>query len=237
MTDMLGHNLPETLDDLLAETYADLLMRYDELIEAVDRVPASCDDDETANKMTDFAGQISFCMKKAKAAHKIEKEPHLNAGRTVDKFFGDIVKPLERHKGAIEAIVGQYQWRKQEAARKAAQEAERIAREEAERLAALAQSEADVMAAIEQEEMANEQAAIAAARPVELSRIHGDLATGSLMVEYDFAIEDINLVPQRFLMVNESAIKSYIRSRPQDEAPVPVPGLRFIPRYVTRIRS
>ena len=125
---MLGRNEPETITELLTETYAELMQRYDELIEAVDRMPASCDDDETALKMTDFAGQIAVCVKKAEAARKAEKEPHLNAGRAVDSFFGDITKPLEKHKGVIEAMIGQWQWKKQEAARQAALEAERLAR-------------------------------------------------------------------------------------------------------------
>ena len=93
---MLGHNIPDTLADLLAETYADLLMRYDALIEAWERMPESCDDDETATKMADFAGQLMVCQRKAEEARKVEKEPHLKAGQTVDRFFGDITRALER---------------------------------------------------------------------------------------------------------------------------------------------
>lgn len=236
MTDWT-RNLPADLPEQLAETYSALLERKEELLSASGRVPAICDNDEIAARMTDFIGQMMAVIWAAQKAHKVEKEPHLQAGRAVDKFFRDIVSPLETHKGAIEQIVGSYQFRKQEAIKRAAMEAERLAREEAERLAALAHNDADLAEAIAQDEAAKEQAAIVAARPIELSRLHGDLATGSLQTVYDFALEDINLVPRRFLQLNESAVKAHIHSAPKDTAPDPIPGLRFIARHVTRVRS
>ena len=117
MTNMLGHNFPDDITTLLEETYTDLMQRYDELIEAWDRMPESCNDDETATKMTDFAGQLMVCIKKAEDARKIEKEPHLNAGRAVDSFFGDMARALERRKKMISEMVGNWQWRKQEVIR------------------------------------------------------------------------------------------------------------------------
>lgn len=236
MTDWM-RNLPAELPEQLAEAYSELLERKEDLLSASGRVPAICDNDEIAARMTDFVSQMMAVIKTAQKAHKIEKEPHLQAGRVVDKFFRDIVSPLETIKGAMEALVGSYQFRKQEAIKRAAMEAERLAREEAERQAAAMQTEADLAEAIAQDEAAREQAAIVAARPIELSRLHGDLATGSLRIEYDYAIENLDMVPRRFLMLNESAVKAHIRSRPQDGAPEPIPGLRFIARHVTRVRS
>jgi hypothetical protein len=101
---------------------------------------------------------------------------------------------------------------------------------EKERLAALAETEEEYEAAIEQEAIAN-------ARPLERSRIHGDLATGSLRIEYEYQIVDLAKVPRSMMMLNESAVKKHIAARPQDGMPAPVPGLRFIPVHKARIRA
>lgn len=223
MTDMMGDNLPGNLNELLNATYDDLLQRKAELVEAANRAPLTCNDDETARRLTDFLGQIMTCVKRAEDARKTEKEPHLRASQAVDGFFRTIQKPLEDIRATLGLVVGDYQHRKQAAAKKEA-EAEK------ERLAALAQTEEELEAAIDQE-------AIEKARPHELSRIQGDLATGSLRTDYDYVLQNITLVPRQFLMLNESAIKAHIKNRPQDGEPAPVSGLRFIPIHKVLIRA
>ena len=236
MTDM-GRNVPMDQVEILVDNYTDLLQRQKELLEAANRAPKTCDSDEVAKKLTDFTGQLAACVAAATKAHKIEKEPHLRAGQTVDEFFRDIRAPLLTFKQTFEGIIGDWQFRQQEAERLANLEKERLAREEVERLLAEAENEFGLDAAIAQEEAAIEAAAIAAARPLERSRIHGDLATGSLRIEYEYAIVDLAKVPRQFMMLNESAVKKHIAARPQDGMPAPVPGLRFIPIHKTRIRT
>jgi hypothetical protein len=226
-----------TLSEVLADNYEDLLLRQKELLEAANRAPKTCEDDETARKLTDFCGQMAACIAAATKAHKVEKEPWLQGGRMVDSFYRDIREPLEVFKRSFELLLGGWQQRKQEAERKVALEAERLAREEMERLAAAAESEADLEDAIAQEDAALEQAAIAAARPLERSRIHGDLATGSLITDYEYELIDLSKVPLKFLMLNDSAVRAHIRSRPKDGKPEPIPGLHFTPRYSARIRT
>jgi hypothetical protein len=233
---MNGRNEPG-LEEVLADIYDDLLARQKELLAAANRAPKTCNDDETARRITDFVGQLAAAIQAATKAHKAEKEPHLQAGRTVDGFFRDIREPLETFKRTFELLLGGWQQRKQEEARKKALEAERLAMAEMERLAAAASTEADLEDAIAQEEAAREQAAIAAARPLERSRIHGDLATGSLTTNYEYAIENEDLIPDRFWILDDAAIKRHMRAHPQDGAPEPVPGLRFIPIYTARIRA
>jgi hypothetical protein len=236
MTDV-GRNIPPDQAEILAGNYEELRQRQKELVEAANRAPKVCENDETAKKLTDFTGQLAACMAAATKAHKIEKEPHLRAGQTVDEFFRDIRAPLLTFKQIFEGIIGAYQFRQQEAERLAKIEEEPLAREEMERLAAAAQTMDDIDAAIVLQEAAEDAAAIAATRPLERSRIHGDLATGSLRIEYDYEIVDLAQVPRAFMMLNESAVKKHIAARPQDGEPAPVPGLRFIVRHVARIRT
>lgn len=237
MTDMLGHNVSPDQIERLTENYADLLQRKAELLSAAERAPTACTDDDIAKKMTDFVGQLAACMAAATKAHKVEKEPHLRAGQTVDEFFRDIRAPLLTFKQTFEGIIGDWQFRKQEAERLANLEKERLAREEMERLLAEAENELGLDAAIAQEAAAIEAAAIAAARPLERSRIHGDLATGSLITGYEYEIVDLDQVPRQFLVLDALAVRRHIAARPQDGEPVPVPGLRFIPVHKARIRA
>jgi hypothetical protein len=236
MTELL-RNVPPGQNEILAGNYEDLRQRQQELLAAANRAPKTCDDDETARKLTDFVGQIGSCITVAIKAHKIEKEPWLQGSRIVDGFFRDVREPLEIFKRTFERLIGDWQQRKQEAERLAALEAERLAREEMERLAAAAETDADLEDAIAQEDAALEQAAIAAARPLERSRVHGDLATGSLTTDYEYEPIDMAKVPLKFLMLDDSAIKRHIRSRPKDGEPEPIPGLHFTPIYSARIRT
>jgi hypothetical protein len=222
MTD-LRRNVPADQTEMLAGNYGDLLQRQKELLEAANRAPKTCDDDETAKRLTDFTGQIAACMTAVMKAHKVEKEPHLRAGQTVDKFFADIRLPLLTFKQTFEGLIGTYQWRKQEAVRLAA-EAEK------ERLAALAETEEELEAAIDQE-------AISRARPLERSRIHGDLATGSLTIGFAYEIKNEALVPDKFWTISDKLIREHIEAAPKDKAPEPVPGISFTPIYKTRIRA
>lgn len=232
-----GRNVPVDQKEVLAGNYEELLRRQRELLEAANRAPTTCDSDEIARKLTDFVGQLAAAIAKARDAHRIEKEPHLRAGQAVDRFFGDIRDPLDVFKKLFERLIGDWQFRKQEAARLAALELERVAREGAERLAAAAMTDADLDDAIAQEDEALMQAAIAAARPLERSRIHGDLATGSLRTTYSYTLVDLTKVPLKFLMLNDSAVKKHIAASQQDKEPDPVPGLTFIPQHLARIRA
>lgn len=233
-----GHNQPPSQIEELGQRHAHLLERKDELLEAAIRAPESCDDDETAGKLTDFAAQLGACAKEARESHKTEKQPFLDGGRTVDSFFKEIADPLEQNKKAIETIIGGYQFRKQQEAKRAAAEAERLAREEAERLAAEATTEAQIDQAIAVEAKANEQAAVVTARPVEISRVRGNLGSiGSLRTDYDYEVADMAQVPRQFLMLNDSAIKAHIKARPKDQAPADVAGLRFFPKHTSRVRA
>lgn len=134
------HNNPpspiEALRTELAETHADIVTRSKALAEMADRLPNSCDDAETASKLTEaiksctaFAGNSGTC----EAARKLAKQPHIDAGKVVDTFFANLSLPVDAVKNRMGALLTVYQRKQEEIERKRLQaieaEERRLARE------------------------------------------------------------------------------------------------------------
>jgi uncharacterized protein YhaN len=228
MTDVtLGHNRPpeeiELLRDKLAETHRPLIDRGQELVDMKDRLPASCDDEDTAARLADAVKACTAYTKNADAARVSAKEPFLASGRAVDGFFKALSDPVDRVKQAAGALLTAYQRRvadeerrRREAIaaeeRRLAREAEQKAREakkagdeaEAKRL----RDEAQAQRALAQ--VAREEAQVKAA---ELTRNRSTIGSvASLRTTWEFTVEDPQAVPREFLSVNDAAIRVAIRS-------------------------
>ncbi len=182
-----GNNPPNPqglLQEKLLESTMELRNRYDELIEALPRVPAQCDDDETAGKMGDFVKLLTSCQKAFETKRVGEKEPYLSLSRSVDGFFKKYTETLETSAKKISDSLGVYLRRKEAERRKQAEEAARLQREESERLA----REAEMLAkanmpeasndalgeAVRAEELAQKSEKQAEAKPAELAHTRGD---------------------------------------------------------------
>lgn len=171
LTPPLGHNNPPDpiaeLVEKLKETHADTLSRADELLGMGDRLPASCDDDATAEKLANAIKTCTTFAKNAESARVAAKEPHLAAGRAVDGFFKKPLDAVEAVKKKATKVLTDYQRAKadaerrererlakeaeekrraEEAERRAAEAAARKAREEAEAAERAAKAEADRLA-------------------------------------------------------------------------------------------
>jgi len=136
---LAGHNRPpadaDPLQDRLTEDYATLTARRDELIARMPNVPAVIEDEKTCEDVSDFIKQLKLAAKVADGHRSDEKQPHLDANKTIQSFFMDVVDPLKAAAKKLEFRTKAYNEIKLEAERKAARERERIAREEAEELA------------------------------------------------------------------------------------------------------
>jgi hypothetical protein len=84
----------DPLLDRLRDEYAFLKERTEALLEAEERVPERIDE-ATIDRATGFVKQLKLCSGELEKARKGEKEDFLKAGRTVDKFFGDLTKLLQ----------------------------------------------------------------------------------------------------------------------------------------------
>ena len=231
-----GHNLPDRaqmIRDDLVEIASPLERRRDELLAAVDRVPAEVDSDDLAGKIADFIKQITAAMKSAEAARVAAKEPHLEAGRIVDGMFKKITDPLDGAKRRIEQRLTLWQRKKAEEERRRREQAERAAREEAERAAkeaaeraAAMRVEADLDAALNAEALAAQAAAdaerakkAAEAKAADMSRQCGDYgATASLRTEWVSRVVDRQMIdletlrPHIALDALEKAVRSFVRA-------------------------
>ncbi len=110
----IGHNRgPEdpavVLRERLAETHAKLLDRKDELLGMEARLPASCEDEDTAAKLADAIKACTAFAKNSEATRMAEKEPFLASGRTVDGFFKSQSDPVDKLKAKMGGMLTTYQ--------------------------------------------------------------------------------------------------------------------------------
>lgn len=166
----IGHNNPP-LSEVLHDETAALRQRAADLAASAGRCAVT--DQDTAERATTLAKMIKAHIRALDDARTERKQPFLDAGRTVDGFFGAISQPL---KAAESSVVAQIDAYRREVERKAAEERRRQ-EEEARRLREQAEA---AERARRQAELKAEQEAAEAARKVreaeETARRAGDLA-------------------------------------------------------------
>lgn len=189
----IGANNPpdpiELLRGQLVETHAPLRERGDALTEMGNRLPESCDDEETAARLADAIKSTSAFIKNADAARVSAKEPHLAAGRAVDGFFKAMSDPVDKVKAKMGGLLTTYQRKVADAerrrleaiaaeerrlaqeAQRAAREAERVAREAREAEERRAAEARAAAAKLEGEARAKAQAEEAARAAEERARV------------------------------------------------------------------
>lgn len=260
-----GSNFPpdpiEELRAKLAETHAPLAARQAELLDMEGRLPASCDDVETAHKLADAIKVCASFEKNNEAARVAAKEPFLASERAVDAFFKNMKTPVEKLKAKIGAMLTTYQ-RKVEAEERARRKAEedrlRAEAAEAERLrreaaAAARRAEEEASKAANEQAARDAKAAAAAAKeaadraaqaarekPAELTRERTDLgAVASLKRTWDFEVVADDLVPRMFLTVDHAAIRAYIKSmtdKKTGQCRAKIDGVRIFEKHDTVVR-
>ena len=130
----IGHNSQET-----GEPYADLLAQWQDDAEQAKAILAKpIETQEQADNAASWTKRLGLISKKATDLHKVEKQPHLDAGRAVDEKWRelkddpkDLATKLKR---AMDGYLQRLERERQEAERKARAEAE-AKRREAEELA------------------------------------------------------------------------------------------------------
>jgi hypothetical protein len=236
----IGHNIGrmptvdiEALREILAGGHEELLKRRDELIAGSARVPETIEDQETAQKLTDYIRQINAAMKAAESSRVGVKEPFMAAERAVDGFFKQISDPLEtlhkRMRARLTAYQVEVERRERELRAEAlrqAREAERIAREEREAHEAAIRDEATLKAAIDADarakRAAEERAAAdkaAAEKAASMTRVRGDFgAVGSLRTYMTFRDLDRTTLDLEALREHipldclERAVRSFVKA-------------------------
>lgn len=160
-TPSMGHNLPD-------DPHEALRLEYEaEKETAADLLKEKVKTQDHANKIAVLSKRITAIVKKATDLHKVEKQPHLDAGRAVDDKWrelkegpSDLSKRLKRHMDEFLLEQQRLERERQEVARR---EEERLRREadEMARKAAEAdhQSEGERQAAIDRARQLEQEAA------------------------------------------------------------------------------
>jgi hypothetical protein len=223
MLPSVGHNSGDVpLAELLAEKTAALKQRADDLVGSASR--AKIKSQEDAEKAATLVKMITVHTKAIEDERTARKAPYLEAGRTVDSFFGAITGPLDMAKTVVMIALDTYRRKVEDEARAErlrAEAAARAAQEEADRLEAERQRlaakplpgaavlDAEIAAAAAQDRAA--QAAQAAAR-IEAAPIQSGVATASKRTTYRAEITDIKAALKHAAKVDARAILAAVQA-------------------------
>lgn len=244
----LSNNPPEgdALTLRLDEMHASLRERADELLAAVERVPATLDE-TTHDRAAAFVKQMKLHARKVDESRTAEKEPYLDGGRKVDAWFKRVSDPLGEACRKVEARITAFLRAKADAERKAREEEARRAREEAERRAAEMKADEDLTAAVAAETTAQQAEKAAAAPVADLARTRTAYGTTStLRTELAFEVtgkaaavraladliddEAVAKAMRAWLRLNRVAAENIIDGKAD-----PLPGVRLFRNQIARV--
>ena len=208
---VMGGNTPP-LAERLAADHADLVKRVNEALELVPDTLRPIQNDDEADAYTETAKTLLDVLAEANSAFTPEKEPWLTGGRTVEAFFAfraTLKAKADKAKGALNV----YQNAKLAAQRRADAEAA----EEARKAADLFDEPVPVAAPTVVKEA------------VRIVTTTGVKASGS--IRWKGEVENADLVPRQYLMVNQAAIDAAVKGGART-----IPGVRIFETVNTSIR-
>ena len=92
----------EAVERLLAEANAALVRRCQDLVAALDRMPAILETDDAVRRAEVYARQLKAMVAEIRKAKSSDKAPFAAAGKAVDAFFDAHRKSLDRTLAAVE---------------------------------------------------------------------------------------------------------------------------------------
>lgn len=227
MNDTAGTNLPEGKHQLD--------MRTDELVEAAEiwaQERPEITDEEMASKCKDFIDQVRSCAKAIEDQRKEEKQPHIDAGKAIDKRWKALTARLDVIKAKLEPRMRAWLFKKDEEARaeKRRQEEEAL---KAAREAHAAQQEAaktgGVDAQVEADQKLDEARALidGAEKAPERGSVSGALGGKSMSLRgrWTFEIVDEIAIPCEWLTPDLTKIGQAVRRK--DDPVREIPGVRI----------
>lgn len=215
-----------------ASNKATLLDRFERFLVVTQ---GGIDDDVMAGHATDFAKDLKAETTATDATRKRVKDPVLHAQRLIDASAKALTDPLGAATAQVTARITAYLQRKEIAARAAAEEEAKqlaLAADAAMEVAAHVHSESAADAAVLALHEAQQAAAMATAKPLELTRTRsqGGSLTG-LKETWTYEVTDIAKVPAAYLTVNDAAVKAAIKTGARV-----IPGLRVFAEHKAMIR-
>lgn len=236
----IGHN-KAPLAEILGERYAEAASKVEALAQRATAAPrkiTSEQDLEVVGSIVKDAGELSRSIDKDR---KREKEPHLQAGRDVDAFFGIFTARLDRIREVFQRAADDHARAKAEEIRRKAIEDARKARDEADRQAEIARraEEANRPKSAEKHEakaeaaivIAEQAEAVASLGAADLTRQRlGSGMLSSAKTEMTFEVTGYAAIPLNDLRPYlkrehvEQAIRAFVKFHSDK---TPLPGVRI----------
>lgn len=216
----VGHNrgpTPLTAAEIpfwLTDEYAGMLKRRRELVDGATAFAAKYPEigtDDVSAAATENLELIRKTVAAVEDRRKQAKEPFLEGGRAVDKWFADVKTSLQQAAGLIAPALKTYLEAKETRERAAAiAEAKRLA-DLADEAALEAEETGEFDQAVAVAKDAEQAAAVATGKPGPLTRTTGTYGSSSSLQEvWLFEVEDDDALPRQYLMRDERAIRAAI---------------------------
>lgn len=241
----MGHNNPPaaSLRETLAErdTYRQQIVAAEELASRATALPQQITD-ETLSAAADVVSGARELAKAVEAARVMEKQPHLDAGREIDKFFAVTKDRLDKIVKVLTDRITLHNIAKAAEARKET-EAKAKAEREAQ-AAAKAAAAPDPVAAEAALWDDDEPAAPPAPKQSAADLTRQRTESGALVTtrtEWDFVIEDYSAIPLDRLRdyIPDEAITRAVRGLMKitsDKSRLAIPGVRFFEKEKAVVR-
>lgn len=208
---------------------------FDHVTKAIAEIETNCaaappvlEDDEDLEIVGALMKRLNGAGKRVEDIRVEEKEPYLDAGRTVDGFFKAHATKVAKLKSDLQARLDSYMRKKAEAERQRRLEAERVAheamlREQSRAAAAVVEAdeqpfdenrqaaEAAIDRAAESAQEAHEAAEATQAKPAELARTATSAGTATLETKWSFEIT-------AFALVDLDALRPYLNQEDVEKA-------------------
>lgn len=253
----IGHNNPPSYEELMAEANAGLISQLatvaDKTTAAVDALrpakgkPPVINSDADVLTVAPLAKEARGILKQLEEKRKAEKDPHYQAGLTVDAFFKGHKSRAERIFQTLEAMASDYQNRKiaaekaaaREEARKAEAQAQKL-REEAEKAKRPETSERKLAQAAAEERRADAAEADAEASNAQLGGIRDEGKTvATARTKWEHTVTDYEAIPldkiRHYLdrKAIDKALKAYVGIHKEA---ADLPGVTFTETAKTQFR-
>ncbi len=131
---VIGGNAPPTQEDLLRANNAELLARVPPLLERAEKLPKAIKIPKHLETYGAFVVDAEALVKDLEKQREIDKKPHWDAGKAVDKFFGDVKTSIATVIASVQGVANAYA-KEQQRLERERQAAEEARLREAQRLA------------------------------------------------------------------------------------------------------
>jgi hypothetical protein len=236
-----------SLTDKLADAYEKDIQRAQEIIDAAERLPATCElgDEETLEKLANYVRQARAHDQLLEVKRKDEKEPIDRAGREVQAFFTPWQIKLNAAKTKAEGVINTHNRARETFERNRREEQAKAAAAEAQERADLAaqqqldgrtgMAEANLETALDRERDAARLTQQAQGSAADLVRTTTAGGTVSSRATWEFEITDASALRATLGKLGEfftkpeieKAVRGYLGHCKRAEMTPELPGVRF----------